>query len=123
MDDARGAPISYLALAEGTPVLDADGDSVGRVKRVLALPDDDIFDGLLLETPDGERFVDAPHVASLHERAVVLDLGAADARHLPEPSPGPAVMEATPDDVSEDTPGYELKRALRAAWDRISGNY
>jgi hypothetical protein len=123
MDDDRGAPISYLALAEGTPVLDADGESVGRVKRVLALPDDDIFDGLLLETPDGERFVDAPHVAALYERAVVLDLGAADARHLPEPSPAPAVMEATPDDVSENTPGYELKRTLRAAWDRISGNY
>jgi hypothetical protein len=125
MDDAAdpGAPISYLALAEGTPALSADGERIGEVKRVLALPEDDIFDGLILDTADGDRFVDAEHVSDLYERAAVLDLRADDAGHLPEPTENPAAMEATPDDVAEDAPGYELRRALRGAWDRISGNY
>jgi hypothetical protein len=125
MGDAAdpGAPISYLALAEGTPALSADGERIGEVKRVLALPDDDIFDGLILDTADGDRFVDAEHVADLYERAAVLDLRAGDVGHLPEPTENPAAMEATPDDVAEDAPGYELRRALRGAWDRISGNY
>jgi hypothetical protein len=118
-----GAPISYLALAEGTPALSADGERIGEVKRVLALPDDDIFDGLILDTADGDRFVDAEHVADLYERAAVLDLRADDVGHLPEPTENPAAMEATPDDVAEDAPGYELRRALRGAWNRISGNY
>jgi hypothetical protein len=125
MPDATdpGAPISYLALAEGTPALSADGARIGDVKRVLALPDDDIFDGLILDTPDGDRFVDAERVDALYERAAVLVVRAEDAEHLPEPTGNPAAMEATPDDVAEDTPGYELRRALRGAWDRISGNY
>ena len=38
---------------------------------------------------------------------------------LPEPSENPAVMGATPDDAAES----ELTRKLRAAWDRLSGNY
>jgi hypothetical protein len=119
----RGAPSSYLALAEGTPVLSSDGERIGEVKRVLAVPEDDIFDGLILDTDDGDRFVDAEHVAALFERAAVLDLLAADAEHLPEPTPSPAAMEATPDDVSDEGPGYELRRTLRSAWNRISGNY
>lgn len=122
MTDDLGAPISYLVCREGTSVLSTDGQPLGEVKRVLAVPDDDIFDGLILDTPDGERFVDADHVRAMHERGVVLDLAGADAHHLPEPTPAPAVLEATPDDVAEDT-GSELGRTLRNAWNKISGNY
>jgi hypothetical protein len=124
MTDDLGAPISYLVLAEGTPVRTADGEELGRVKRVLAVPEDDIFDGLILETPEGDRFIDADHVAALYERACVLDIPADHAHHLPEPTASPAAMEVTPDDAAErGGAGHELGQALRKAWDKISGNY
>jgi hypothetical protein len=122
MDD-KGAPIAYMVLAEGTTVYSADGAELGTVKRVLADSDADIFDGLIVDTQEGDRFVDAPNVAELYERAVVLALSSDDAQHMPEPTPSPAVMEPTPDDVAGDTTGDSVAHRLRQAWDRISGNY
>ena len=89
MTDDRGAPIAYMVLAEDTPVQGSDGGDVGKVKRVLADVGSDIFDGLILDTPDGDRFVDAPQVGELYERLVVLAITAADAQRLPEPTPSP----------------------------------
>ena len=54
-----------------------------------------IFDGLVIETPDGaRRFVDAPEVARTAERAVTLTITAAEAAQLPPPEPGPAPVES-----------------------------
>jgi hypothetical protein len=121
--DNTGAPISYLVLAEKTPVLSADGQRLGRVKRVLADSATDIFDGLIVDTDDGDRFVDAEGVDEIYERAVVLKLAAADAQHMPEPTASPATMEPTPDDIAGDTTEDSIAFRLRRAWDRISGNY
>jgi hypothetical protein len=118
MDDL-GAPIAYLALAEGTPVYGADGGEVGTVAHVLADDGADVFDGLVLETSGGHRFVDAPEVAELHERGVVLALSAADAARLPEPSANPAALDVNPADAEES----ELSAKLRRAWDFLSGRY
>ncbi len=115
-----GAPASYLTLAEDTTVLAADGETeLGTVARVLALPEDDIFDGLILDTPEGERFVDAEGVREIHEHGVVLDLAPGDAGELHAPTANPAAMEAGP----EDTTGGPVADRLRRAWDLISGNY
>jgi len=122
MDD-KGAPISYMVLVEDTPVLSADGAEIGTVKRVLADADADIFDGLIVDTSEGDRFVDGPNVGEIFERAVVLALSAADAQHMPEPTPSPAVMEPTPDDVAGDTTEDTIAFQLKRAWNRISGNY
>jgi hypothetical protein len=119
----HGEPTSYLVLAEGTDVLASDGGRIGTVKRVLAVPDDDIFDGLILDTDGGDRFVDADNVGELYERAAFLKLDSDQARHLPEPTASPAVLEPTPDDVAGDTPGDQLRYRIRQVWDRISGNY
>ena len=123
MASDRGAPIAYLVLEEGTPVETADGQPYGEVKRVLAEPNADLFDGLIIDTPDGDRFVDAPNVAEIYERAVILSLGAQDVQHLPEPSASPAALNVTPDDVAGDTPGDTVRETLKRAWDRISGKY
>jgi hypothetical protein len=48
MDDL-GAPGSYLTLAEGTRVLSADGRELGRVRRVFADPEVDVFDGFVIQ--------------------------------------------------------------------------
>ncbi len=122
MPDDLGAPTSYLVLAEGTPVYSSDGDRVGGVEHVLADTDADIFDGIVLDTsvlPGGNRFVDATQVGEIYERGVQLTIDAAAAQALPEPSENPAVMGAGPEDTAES----DLTRKLRAAWDRLSGNY
>jgi hypothetical protein len=118
-----GQPISYLVLEEGAAVLSSDGREVATVKRVLAVPEDDLFDGLILETGDGDRFVDADNIGQLYERAVFLKLNREQVRHLPEPTPSPAVLEPSPDDVAGDTKGDQIKHRIRQVWDRISGNY
>jgi hypothetical protein len=115
----HGAPISYMTLAEGTPVYASDGEQVGSVHRVLADAESDIFDGLVLDTQDGERFADAPAVGDLFERAAYLDLTAAQARHLHAPDANPAVVDVDPADTGEP----ELRDRLRRAWDMISGRY
>ena len=115
----EGSPISYLVLAEDTPVYGSDGAEVGTVKRVLAAEEEDIFDGLVLDTPDGDRFVDAEGVGRLFERAVHLELTGEQARGLPEPGANPAALEAEPDDSAEG----DFARRARQVWDRISGNY
>ena len=117
-----GSPASYLTLAERTPVLTSDGQEIGRVEHVLADPEDDVFDGLVIDMrsgPGGWRFADAPLVAEIHERGVVLALDAQGARALPEPSDNPAVMETTAEDMEPDHLGDKLRRA----WDLLSGNY
>jgi len=114
-----GAPGSYLTLAEGVAVYSSDGERLGSVAHVLAEPDKDIFDGIVLEAPGGHRFVDAPEVGEIHERGVVLSLDSAGAQRLPVPEANPAAMSASPDEGAEG----ELERKLRRAWDLISGKY
>jgi len=120
MDDL-GAPSSYLALRPGTAVFASDGEKIGKVEHVLAVPDDDVFDGIVLDTsvlPGGHRFVDAPEVDEIYERGAVLKIDAAAAGKLPEPSKNAGALEARPDDAVG--PSHDK---LRRAWDLISGNY
>src|SRR3712207_2862024 len=123
MADDHGAPIAYLALEEGVPVQTSDGREVGRVKRVLADEGTDIFDGLVVDTDDGDRFVDGADVGDLYERLVVLKLSGDDIARLSGPSPSPAAIDIAPDDVAGDTTGDKIRDAARRTWDRLSGNY
>lgn len=125
-DENSGDPISYMALQEGTPVLTADGDAIGKVAHVLADVDDDIFDGIVIDAtklPGGHVFADASQVEEIRTDAVTLKLDSEACRSLPKPSANPAVLEAGPDDTVKEGVGEELQDKLRRAWDRISGNY
>ena len=82
-----GSPTSYMALAQGTPVYASDGAEVGRVARVLAVDEKDIFDGITVDTPHGKRFVDAPEVDRIYENGVLLKIDSAEAAELPLPDP------------------------------------
>src|SRR5215211_3438980 len=97
--DDLGAPVSFLALDEGTAVYAADGEEVGQVAHVLANEEEDIFDGIVIA-----------HGLGRHTFA--------DAEPLPEPSENPAVMEETSEDEESS-----LSDKLRRAWDLLSGNY
>ena len=82
----EGAPIAYELLDVGVPVLASDGEQVGTVGAVLQAPEEDIFHGLLINTPrHGIRFVEAAAIASIHERGVDLRIGSDAASELPPP--------------------------------------
>jgi uncharacterized protein YrrD len=119
-----GAPSSYRALAQGTPVYSSDGASLGEVEHVLADEDTDIFDGIVIDRsvlPGGHRFADAALVQEIFERAVVLAVDAPGAERLPEPSENPAAMEVGGEDFVEREWDDEAEAKLKRAWDLISG--
>jgi hypothetical protein len=117
-----GAPISYLVLEEGTDVLCSEGRRVGKVEHVLAADEEDIFDGLVIDTeagPGGWRFADAPQVAAIYERGVVLAVPAGEIATLPEPRANPATLEHHGAEDTESPVAHKLRRA----WEFISGKY
>ncbi|MEA2256569.1 MAG: hypothetical protein QOG35_2614 [Solirubrobacteraceae bacterium] len=96
MSDDDGIAISYTVLARGTPVRSADGVEVGTVRRVLDNAREHIFDGIDIDTPDGRRFVDAPEVRHIAERAVTLTISAAAVRDLPAARGGRERVDEAP---------------------------
>lgn len=115
-----GQPSSYLTLQKGVRVYSSDGVDLGRVARVLAAPNIDVFDGFVLDTtalPGGHRFVDGPEVAEIYERGVVLKIDAAEAERLPPPGANPAAMSVNPADLAAGS----RRGALGRAWDKLSG--
>jgi hypothetical protein len=113
-----GDPVSYFTCAPGTPVYAADETAIGKVKSVLADESEDVFDGIVVETDDGDRFVDADEVDRLYERAVVLKLSAEAARALPEPTANPAVVEVGAGDFAKDSmrSGMRTEREAGKVW-------
>jgi sporulation protein YlmC with PRC-barrel domain len=76
--------IGYKALPRGVPVFTSDGTEVGRVHRVQDNVREHIFDGIIITTKDGRRFVDAPEVARITVSRVTLTIDAEEALNLPE---------------------------------------
>ena len=92
----EGNAIHYSAVERGTPIYSSDGVEVGKVDAVLDNYAERIFDGIVIETPEGElRFVDAPEVARTAERAVTLGITAAEAAQLPTPGRAPPATRPT----------------------------
>ncbi|MGI9184814.1 MAG: PRC-barrel domain-containing protein [Solirubrobacteraceae bacterium] len=117
-----GRPIAYQVLTTGTVVLSSDGVEVGQVAHVLAVEDEDVFDGIVIAepgSPEEHRFADADDVEEIYEQGVLLKLDQAGCAKLPRPSENPAVMRDDP----AAPPSGGLAGKLRRAWDLISGNY
>ena len=115
-----GDPSSYIALERGTPVFASDGRELGRVEHVLADREDDIFEGIVLDTsrlPGAHRFADAPLVAHIYERGVVLTVSGTDAEALPQLEKHAAALEVGPDDQVPDALSDKLPRA----WHHLKG--
>lgn len=118
MDDL-GPPTSYLAARKGVPVYSSDGERIGVVEKVLAAPNIDMFDGIVVDTmpgPGGHRFVDAPEVDGIYENGVTLKIDAAAAAELPKPGPNPGAIQASAADFTGGQRGV-----LGRLWDRLSG--
>ena len=96
MTDDDGVAISYKLLERGTPVTSSDGAELGTVDRVLDNAREQIFDGIVVRTPGGDVFVDAPEVARITERRVTLSIDAGEAAALPAYEPGAPEYQANP---------------------------
>jgi hypothetical protein len=87
MDDST--PISYLALEVGTPVLSSSGMTIGKVEHVLQIPEEDLFDGIVVKTDHGLRFVARDQILEITRGAVRCSLNDAEAAALPAPKGTP----------------------------------
>ena len=94
-DDA----ISYKAAVVGTPVLSTSGAQIGTLEHVLEVPDLDLFDGIVIATGAGLRFVDADAVLEITRSHIRCGLDDAQASQLPPPE-GPPVYRV---DALQDT--------------------
>jgi len=81
--------ISYEALAVRTPVLTTSGTELGTVAHVLADEHLDVFDGIVVKTHRGIRFVDRDQISTISTVAVRTTLTDAQAETLPQPSGEP----------------------------------
>ena len=110
-----GHAIGYKVLRRGTPVRTADGEEIGTVRRVQDNVREHIFDGIVIDTPGGQRFVDAPEVSRIFERAVVLTITAAEVEALTEPSSAMAERMRHAKTVRR---AKRFGRGLRERWER-----
>lgn len=76
--------VGYKVVPKGTRVEAADGTEVGTVHKVLDNVREHIFDGIVIATGDGKRFVDAPEVARITNRRVILTISPAEVADLPQ---------------------------------------
>jgi Domain of unknown function (DUF1707) len=116
-------PVSFLNLEAGTAVVDRFGQPVGKVERVLLLETGG-FDGIVVRTGAGRRFVDAPEVRRISGGAVTLGV---TARDVVQPGTGGARVHGMPAARHDRIEVTEADRdaavdALKAAFvdDRLS---
>jgi hypothetical protein len=94
--DDDGYAISYKVLERGIPIRASDGTDLGTVNRVIENEREHIFDGIVMDTGAGQRWVDAPEVARIAERAVTLTIDAEAAEALPPYKAGAPEFKADP---------------------------
>ena len=111
-------PIAYTALQAGTPMLSTSGAQFGTVDVVLEIPEHDLFDGIIVTTSTGRRFVDADQVVEVTTAYVRCTVSDEEAAQLPEPSDSPT-FRADPGPRPGHGPMGAISRMFgRARWRR-----
>lgn len=111
-------PIAYTALTEGTPVQSSDGATFGEVEHVLEIPAEDLFDGIVVKTPAGLRFVDRDQTDQITTEYVRTTLSAEQAAALPEPSGGEVYTVDDADRYGETVSSRFARLFHRSHWNR-----
>lgn len=93
MSEPAEPQVAWKAIEADADVLSADGESIGKVSRVVGDATADVFTGLaiLVDTFGGERFVAAERVTAIWPRRVQLDLPASTVESLPKYEDVPTV--------------------------------
>jgi hypothetical protein len=81
--------ISYQAATRGTPVLSSSGTQIGTLEHVLEVPELDVFDGIVIATEAGLRFIDADDVRRITRSHIECGIDDAQARQLAPPDGSP----------------------------------
>jgi hypothetical protein len=116
---ADEVPIAYEALSAGTPVVSTTGTEIGTVEHVLADSSLDLFDGIVVKTHDGLRFVTADQVGLITTTTVHSTVADADIPSLQAPHDGDAVYEADPEEYEGNGLSNWFGRMfLREHWTR-----
>lgn len=95
MPDAHDHPIAYTALQPGTAVQTRNGRQFGTVQAVLVDEKVSVFDGIVVQTAEGSRFVDADQIGSIYTTHVATTLSAEQVAELPQPD-GSNLIEIKP---------------------------
>jgi len=82
-EDPEEHAIGYQVLPRGTPVEAADGTRIGTFDRAIHHQREHMLDGVVMRTEGKRLFVDAPEIARITNRRVVLTIDAADVAALP----------------------------------------
>ena len=91
----------------------------GYGDHVTELPDcgDPIAYGIVIETDDGERFVDAPEVGQIFERCVLTTLAPDQVGALPRGEHGPPAYRADPAlGAGHSLRDYYLRTFRKGGW-------
>ena len=99
--------ISYKAAVPGTPVLSSSGAEIGTLEHVLQVPEVDVFDGIVIATRAGLRFIDADYVQEITPTQIRCSLDDAQAAQLAPPDGAPVYRV----DALNDT-GHSLHDVL-----------
>ena len=95
MPDVPDHPIAYTALQPGTPVQTSDGHHFATVEAVLVDEKVSVFDGIVVQTADGTRFIDADQISSIYTTCVRTTLTTKQSANLPLPE-GSSLVEIKP---------------------------
>src|SRR4051795_12961192 len=112
MSDAAGYPIAYTALQPGTSVQTSDGQPFATVQAVLVDEKVSVFDGIVVQTTEGPRFVDADQVGAIYTTRVCTTLSAQQAANLPVPE-GSTLIDIKPARSMGDRLGRLFGRGKR----------
>jgi hypothetical protein len=82
--------ISYQGANLGSRVLTSSGTEIGTLEHVLEVPELDVFDGIVVTTRSGLRFIDADQIERITASYIRCSIDDDEAGRLPAPD-GPAV--------------------------------
>jgi hypothetical protein len=91
--DEDAQPVAYTGVPIGVPLLSSSGQQFGTLVKVLEIPSEDLFDGVIVATATGQRFVDRDQIAQITTAYIRCDLDDEAVAALPEPS-GSATFQA-----------------------------
>jgi hypothetical protein len=112
MPDTPDHPIAYTALQPGTPVQTTDGYQFAMVHAVLVDEKVSVFDGIVVQTAEGTRFVDADQISTIYTTYVRTTLSAEQAANLLPPE-GSTLVEIKPPRSMADRVGRMFGRGKR----------
>ena len=93
--------VSYRAAVPGAPVLTRSGKEIGTLEHVLEVPDLDLFDGIVIATDWGLRFIDAGRVELITITNIRCSLDDAEADRLPPPDGAAVYRVSSLDEIGD----------------------